>query len=129
MLLFVTVPAFGDLVNYSPDALMLHGGPPHVGLGGIASTVNAGWGPWLAWRPSGNGNVDIINMPAPWIGRSTTTELGIYTPPGYDPKESRQYPTLYEAPSSLSSSARVTGPIRTLSVPTRSTGSSGSTHT
>ena len=99
MLLFVTVPAFGDLVNYSPDALMLHGGPPHVGLGGIASTVNAGWGPWLAWRPSGNGNVDIINMPAPWIGRSTTTELGIYTPPGYDPKESRQYPTLYEAPT------------------------------
>lgn len=32
VLLAVTVPVFGDLVNLSPDARMLHGGPPRVGL-------------------------------------------------------------------------------------------------
>ncbi len=98
-LLVATVPAFGNMVNYSPDALMLHGGPPHVGLGGFASTVDVGWGPWLAWLPSGNGNVDTTNVPAPWIGTPTTAELSIYTPPGYDPTKSRRYPTLYEAPT------------------------------
>ena len=98
-LLVATVPAFGNMVNYSPDALMLHGGPPHVGLGGFASTVDVGWGPWLAWLPSGNGNVDTANVPAPWIGTPTTAELAIYTPPGYDPTKSRRYPTLYEAPT------------------------------
>jgi hypothetical protein len=32
VLLIVTVPVFGDMVNYTPDSRMLHGGPPPVGL-------------------------------------------------------------------------------------------------
>jgi enterochelin esterase-like enzyme len=32
ILLIVTVPVFGDMVNYTPDSRMLHGGPPPVGL-------------------------------------------------------------------------------------------------
>ena len=37
-------------------------------------------------------------MPAPWSGGGTL-DVTIYTPPGYDPTESRLYPVLYEAPS------------------------------
>lgn len=32
ILLAVSLPVFGDMVNYTPDAPMLHGGPPPVGL-------------------------------------------------------------------------------------------------
>lgn len=99
MLLVVGGPAFGDLVNYSPDALMLRGRPPLVGLGGVVSVANGSGGPWLAWRPSGNGSVVTSSLPAPWSGGSTTIALAIYTPPGYDPTEPRRYPTLYEAPT------------------------------
>ncbi len=56
-------------------------------------------------------------MPAPWRGRSKTTELGIYTPPGYDPNEGRQYPTLYEAPTPFGfwdSATNVKGALDTL---------------
>jgi S-formylglutathione hydrolase FrmB len=37
VVLLIAVPVFGDLVNYSPDSHMLHGGPPPAGLGGPAS--------------------------------------------------------------------------------------------
>ena len=33
-LLFVTMPVFGDMVNYTPDSHMLDGGAPLTGLGG-----------------------------------------------------------------------------------------------
>jgi hypothetical protein len=140
LLLVVTVPVFGDLVNYTPDARMLHGGPPPVGLvpdvpsssltppvgppspsltkGPIANsspgptrpssstppppTASPDPQPWLAWLPSGLGTVTVVQLPAPWTGGSTTTDdIGIYTPPGYDPKGSRRYPVLYEAPTSF----------------------------
>ncbi len=32
VLLIITVPVFGDMVNYTPDARMLDGGPPAAGL-------------------------------------------------------------------------------------------------
>lgn len=32
LLLASTVPALGDMLNYAPDSLMLHGGPPQMGL-------------------------------------------------------------------------------------------------
>jgi enterochelin esterase-like enzyme len=109
ILLVVGGPAFGDLVNYSPDALMLRGRPPLVGLGGDVSVVNGSGGPWLAWRPSGNGNVVTASLPAPGSGGQTTVDLGIYTPPGYDPTGSRRYPTIYEAPTSFQAWDEATG--------------------
>jgi enterochelin esterase-like enzyme len=103
-LLVVSMPVFGDMVNYTTDSRMLHGGPPPVGLipGAAAQagvTLAPGEKPWLAWQPSGSGAIVSADLPAPWQGGSAMTEnIGIYTPPGYDPKGSRRYPVLYEAP-------------------------------
>jgi enterochelin esterase-like enzyme len=129
ILLMVTLPVFGDMVNYTPDSRMLHGGAPPAGLipgdqSAAPSTVadlpsaSASTGtataapsarrspspvpadrPWLAWRPSGSGAVNLEHLPAPWRGGSTTAGVGIYTPPGYEPGGGRRYPVLYEAPN------------------------------
>jgi enterochelin esterase-like enzyme len=120
-LLVFTVPIFGDMVNYTPDSRMLHGGAPPVGLipygpsespappsGGTspgASPLGAvprsmtlpNRKPWLSWRPSGSGSVTTAQLPAPWPGGETITE-DIYTPAGYQANGSRRYPVLYEAP-------------------------------
>ena len=142
VLLVATVPAFGDMVNLSPDALMLGGGQyqglvpgnsvPNVspvaptptpsptdspaasttpGASGPASptptptpfiTAKPGTKPWLAWKPSGAGQVTLVDMPAPWTGGTKSTdEIDIYTPPEYDPNGARHYPVLYEAPTGL----------------------------
>ena len=104
LILVLCVPTFGDMVNYTPDSRMLHGGPPPVGLipGGAAphsGATAAAQGPWVSSRPSGSGLVETTNLPAPWTGTSTQTEdVGVYTPPGYDAHGSRRYPVLYEAP-------------------------------
>ena len=129
ILLMVTMPVFGDMVNYTPDSRMLHGGAPPVGLvpvdqSAAPSTVadlpsaSSSTGaaspapsssrspspvpadrPWLAWRPSGSGAVNLEHLPAPWRGGSTTAGVGIYTPPGYEAGGGRRYPVLYEAPN------------------------------
>ena len=100
--LVVCVPVFGDMVNYTTDARMLHGGPqpsvsspkPHHRL-----TTDSRPRPWLSWKPSGGGATTVLNLPVPWTGGASTTEdIGIYTPPGYDPHGQRRYPVLYEAP-------------------------------
>lgn len=121
--LVVTVPAFGDLVNYAPDSLMRRGvGPavvavaptstaattataasaspsegPSVSRSPSASPIGS---PWLAWRPSGTGHVTTMYMAAPWKGgTATAVDVTIYTPPGYDSKGAFRYPVLYEAPT------------------------------
>ena len=102
--LVVCVPVFGDMVNYTTDARMLHGGPQPIGL--IPQTApqangtdSSGPRPWLSWKPSGGGATTVLNLPVPWTGGASTTEdIGIYTPPGYDPHGQRRYPVLYEAP-------------------------------
>ena len=127
LLLVVTLPVFGDMVNYTPDSRMLHGGAPPVGLvpGDPSATSTAGDvpsasatsgasatpshspsaspvpvdRPWLAWRPSGIGAVNLEHLPAPWRGGSATDAVGIYTPPGYKAGGGRRYPVLYEAPN------------------------------
>jgi hypothetical protein len=144
VLLAVTVPAFGDMVNLSPDALMLQGNQGGGGLvpnfsvppmafdtpsatpaasvestgpssgatpsgsakatptGTPRITAKPGTKPWLAWKPSGAGRVTTVNLPAPWIGGDkNTSEVDVYTPPGYDPKGDRLYPVVYEAPTGL----------------------------
>ena len=60
VLLAVTVPAFGDMVNLSPDALMLNGGQ-HVGLipgdsFPAVSSIGASSTPSSATSPSGSAN-------------------------------------------------------------------------
>lgn len=128
LLLAVSLPALGDLLNYAPDSLMLHGGPPQVGLvpdGGAAPSAAPtpagtappaaspsviatptplmviGPRPWLAWRPSGPGHVITASLAAPWVGGGPAT-ITIYLPPGYDGGGSRRYPVLYEAPMPFS---------------------------
>jgi enterochelin esterase-like enzyme len=126
VLLIVTVPAFGDLVNYAPDSLMRRGAPPAVAVAtasapaptdspsvapsaGVSPTPtpaspepSAGQPtkPWLAWLPSGIGGITTTNMAAPWKGGSASAvDVTIYTPPGYDARGNRRYPVLYEAPT------------------------------
>ena len=58
--------------------------------------------PWLIWKPGGPGRVEIDQLPAMWVGGTTTTaEVAVYLPPGYD-QGNRRYPVLYEMPWSLS---------------------------
>jgi S-formylglutathione hydrolase FrmB len=153
-LLAVTVPAFGDMVNVSPDALMLNGdhGPglaPGVSFPDIspiaeasatpsptpsqqlspsrsaaetptptpspAITAAPGTKPWLAWKPTGIGRVVEIDLPAPWTGGTkSTSEIDVYTPPGYDTSGDRRYPVLYEAPTGLPLWGKGTSVVSTL---------------
>jgi enterochelin esterase-like enzyme len=102
--LAISMPVFGDIVNYTTDSRMLHGGPPPVGLIPQAMQPDGTKAlpserPWLSWLPSGSGSVAEVNLPAPWNeGPATTENIGIYTPPGYNPNGRQRYPVLYEAP-------------------------------
>ncbi len=80
-----------------------------------AITVAPGTKPWLAWKPSGTGKVYTINMPAPWVGgRKSTSDVSVYTPPGYDAAGARRYPVLYEAPTGLALWGGSTGVVPAL---------------
>jgi len=147
VLLAVTIPAFGDMVNLSPDALMLNGehGPglvpgasfPHISpIAEVSATPSPsrtiaaetptpkpspgitaapGTKPWLAWKPTGVGQVVPIELPAPWKGGTkSTSEIDVYTPPGYDTSGDRRYPVLYEAPTGLALWGKGTSVISTL---------------
>jgi enterochelin esterase-like enzyme len=79
-------------------------------------TAAPGSKPWLAWKPAGGpGVVTTVQMNAPWKGGSkSTSQLDIYTPPGYTPNGSRRYPVLFEAPTGLPLWDQGTGVIGTL---------------
>ena len=67
-----------------------------VSAGAIASTQ-----PWLASRPSGQGQVVSFTLPSPWRGSSqTTSPVWIYLPPGYASGVQR-YPVIYTVPWDL----------------------------
>ena len=67
-----------------------------VSAGAIASTQ-----PWLASRPSGQGQVVSFALPSPWHGSSqTTSPVWIYLPPGYSTGALR-YPVIYTVPWDL----------------------------
>ena len=71
-------------------------GPGIVSAGAIASTQ-----PWLASRPSGQGQVVSFTLPSPWRGSSqTTSPVWIYLPPGYS-AGARRYPVIYTVPWDL----------------------------
>ena len=103
-LLVYTVPVFGDMVNYTPDARMLHGLPQGVGLVPGAAQHFSGTQlsterPWLAWRPSGSGSITVEKMPFPWKSATPgTIEVAVYTPPGYEASGGRRYPVMYAVP-------------------------------
>lgn len=125
--LLVTVPVFGDLVNFAPDSLMRRGAAPQVVAAATATPTDppaspsatpaespsatdpaspspsptANPQPWLDWKPTGAGQVTTTTMPAPWKGGSANAvNLTIYTPPAYDSGGSpSRYPVLYEAPT------------------------------
>jgi enterochelin esterase-like enzyme len=127
ILLVVTVPAFGDLVNYAPDSIMRRGAAPQdvaavtpvplVATDSPSATPSSDSSPasappsqmttaspparpWLAWLPTGAGRVTATNMAAPWKGgTASAVDVTIYTPPGYDANGARRYPVLYEAPT------------------------------
>jgi enterochelin esterase-like enzyme len=130
VLLVVTVPAFGDLVNFAPDSLM-RGGAAQVVVAATAgpsgqipgasapsptptdqstatpasasptAAASQSTSPWLAWLPTGAGRISSTSMPAPWKGGTVAAvDVTVYTPPGYDPAGTRHYPVLYEAPTS-----------------------------
>jgi enterochelin esterase-like enzyme len=152
VLLGVTVPAFGDMVNLSPDALMLgagnqggglvHSVPPLLSVAPPSATPSAptatpdpsasatvapsqgptvtpritaapGSKPWLAWQPTGSGQVVEVDLPAPWAG-GNKSEIDIYTPPGYTPDTDQTYPVIYEAPTGLSLWSKGTGVLTAL---------------
>jgi len=103
ILLSVSVPVFGDMVNFTTDARMLDGAAPKVGLAGVETPKIPGTTPiqrpWQSWRPSGGGEIYEADLPAPWKNASSATErVDVYLPPGYDPQGKRHYPVLYEAP-------------------------------
>lgn len=126
VLLAVSLPVFGDMVNFAPDVRMRAGAPappPLVGAGSdgavgaganvaaadpahpTAIRIDAPAGtlatatPWLAWRPSGSGQLLRQQFPAPWMGgTSSTASVTIYLPPRYDSSPGRRYPVVYEAP-------------------------------
>jgi hypothetical protein len=103
-ILIVSVPVFGDMVNYTTDARMLHGAPPRVGLVHEAAPPNGGLMtpgqlPSRSAHPSEGGFVYTADLPAPWSNTSSATErVDIYLPPGYEPDGQKRYPVLYEAP-------------------------------
>lgn len=118
--LVFAAPGFGDMVNISPDVLMLGGanGPglapgnsiPNFGptLGAFATPTPApttgrnsptpDLSPWKAWRPSGKGRMVYLALPSPWKNAGgATEEVAVYLPPGYDVSGTQRYPTGYEA--------------------------------
>ena len=123
VLVAVSLPVLGDMLNYAPDVRMRAAAalpPPLAGDGGgpvapsdgalatpagspgpdgsqVTATLST-TRPWTAWRPSGTGTVTKVTLPAPWVGGwSSTANLEIYLPPGYG-SGTRTYPTVYEVP-------------------------------
>ena len=123
LLVAVSVPLLGDMLNYAPDVRMRAAAalPPPLagGGGGPAAPSDGALGtpagspgpdgsqvtatlsktkPWTAWRPSGTGTVTTVTLPAPWVGGTyATATLEVYLPPGYG-QSNRAYPTVYEVP-------------------------------
>lgn len=124
--LIIAVPVTGQLLNFGPDSLMLSGGGPRIPIvvlpgtalspnavaaGGSAVSVPASGAsrPWMAWRPTGAGQVVQRSLPGPWTGgESTTATFWVYLPPGYG-SGSRRYPVVYEIPWAIALFDKGTG--------------------
>jgi esterase/lipase superfamily enzyme len=142
VLLFVTLPVFSDIVNYTPDSRMLHGRPPLIGLGGPdltpppISTDTPGPSPGAtpSILPSASLSADPSSSqsagpspspvdPHPWLawphsGLGNVVSVALPGPwKSYSPKGSRRYPVLYEAPYAWShwdDATNISGALYTL---------------
>ena len=81
VLLVVTVPVFGDMVNYTPDSLMIHGGAPLAGLNGGSTDATPSDGPT---DPSSIGSALPTDTPAV-TGDAPTSGSGASTLPATKP--------------------------------------------
>jgi enterochelin esterase-like enzyme len=127
-LLAVSVPVFGDMVNYEPDVHMRQGGTGNdVGLtqsaadpvlpssvpdlpastvaqGGVLASsttsrpVLSNARPWLAWQPSGPVSTVQVALPAPWKGGTSSTDQVSVVLPPGYSTNARRYPVLYVVP-------------------------------
>ncbi len=110
LVLAITLPVLGDMLNFAPDTRMLQGGPAQQGLvpanpnatapplpSGSPSPLTSAR-PWLAWVPSGVGAVKTAYLPAPWKEGTRNVEVDVYTPPGYSGQTNLRYPVIYEVP-------------------------------
>jgi hypothetical protein len=91
--------------------------PSAIGTTTGPSTTPVDPTPWLAWLPSGLGNLGGATLPGPWKSFSATADITIFTPPGYSSKGARRYPVLYEAPYAWShwdDATNVSGALTTL---------------
>lgn len=85
----------GSAASTSPSPLPSGLLGPASSGGGVTSASR----PWLAWRPSGAGQIVDTTLPGPWVGGSTARAmLSIYLPPGYGSSPTRRYPVVYEVP-------------------------------
>jgi enterochelin esterase-like enzyme len=95
--------------THSPAASVVPSGMPQASTHGPTASIPPATSspttkpdptkPWLAWLPTGGGDVTAVDLPAPWTGGPSTTEtITIYTPPGYGSGD-RLYPVLYQAPN------------------------------
>jgi len=70
-LLVATLPMFGDMVNYTPDAHMRGGGPPVAGLGAVGSSPAPTTGPRPSAAPGSASPpgpvIDVASPPSPVI--------------------------------------------------------------
>ena len=133
VVLFVSVPVLGDMLNYAPDVRMRQVGalpdgsvvadaPPSATPGGgtsagppvsVTPTIEPGNGvtgpvvsaarPWLAWRPAGTGRVDHLSLPGPWTGGSHPNADVYVYLPPGYDSGTRRYPVVYEVPWGLRS--------------------------
>lgn len=95
----VVLPAPGDAGSaIGGGGLVL---PGLLGAGAQPGVISSAR-PWLAWRPSGLGQVQTLVLPAPWGPSGSTVSMTVYLPPGYQ-SGSQRYPVLYEVPWGLSS--------------------------
>jgi len=125
LLLVISGPVLGDMLNYAPDVRMRQSAPLPVGLIGNPAASDAGPAgpdtgpagspspatvvgggpaelsdaqPWLAWRPAGAGSITPVVLPGGWTGGTRpTADLAVYVPPGYG-AGTRRYPVTYEVP-------------------------------
>lgn len=95
VLLGVTVPVFGQLVNFTPDSLMLHGAPPALGLGDAGAVPVGSPGPSPTLVPSPGATATdgpsaapsarpfptpgLISGPRPWLAWRPTGQGSLVT--------------------------------------------------
>ncbi len=87
-------PVAAPSISSSPSA-----SPTPTATPTLTPTATSVPAPWKSSPPSGQGRMQYLAFTGPWSGAgSTTVEVAVYLPPGYDTSGSKLYPAIYEAP-------------------------------